>query len=211
MHLELRPKGRITWNSRKYTSRIHCQFVNNPIVEDEDQMPFMKGYLYEDSDSDSESDHSHPLSCSCRAENTLYLDTKDSSIVQEYEILGNIDKKLHILLGRHYFKKDSDLENSVNILLKLVPNKKVYTNKLNMRILYKIISHFRSRFENAFSILETEFNEGKFFSDETYKKIKLKKFIKDKEQKCRSSLGFENDSPRSKAFFLLMRHNRKIK
>lgn len=179
-------------------------------MEDEDQMPFIQGYLYE-KDSDSESDNSHPQSCSCRNEPTLYLEPKDSTMVQESEVLETIHKKLHILTSRHYFKKDSDLENSVNVLLKSVPTKKVYTNKLTMRVLYKILIHFRSRFEYALSILETEYNQGKFFSDETYKKIKLKKFIRDKEQKCRSSLGFENDSPRSKAFFLLMRHNRKIK
>ena len=39
--------------SRKITSQVHAQFINNGAIDDEDQMPFMDGYIV-DSDSDSE-------------------------------------------------------------------------------------------------------------------------------------------------------------
>lgn len=39
-----------------YNSKVHCQVIGNDVIEDEDQMPFMDGYLI-DSDSGKQTDY----------------------------------------------------------------------------------------------------------------------------------------------------------
>ena len=62
-----------------------------------------------------------------------------------------------------------EITEHIDNILKLIPSKKEYTSSITMRVLYKSIQYFRSRFESMFTILETEYQHSKFFSDEVYK------------------------------------------
>lgn len=93
----------------------------------------------------------------------------DLENVKEQESTSIIDDHLQQLFTRNYFKKDSEKAEAILSIIKLVPIRKQFTNNLFMRILYKVTCYFRTKFEFAMTILETDYNEAKFYSDEIYK------------------------------------------
>ena len=117
-------------------------FINNGIVEDEDQMPFMDGYLLTNNESDDDSDTSidkdknYSRSLSNKSENGEAMDKAEIAWKE------SIDNNL-----RNYFKiqsinDDAEFKEKINSLFSLIPEDKRYTNNIYLRILYKMLCFF---------------------------------------------------------------------
>jgi len=127
---------------KKYNAKVHCQLVCNSTIQDEDQMPFMEGYLL-DSDSETDSDSSissgrYSYNINNRESSHLNNDTNnDSTKDTEYELI--VDDHLNTLLTKNYFKNETDKEAAVKNLLNLIPARSQITNKLYLKVMYKVI------------------------------------------------------------------------
>lgn len=105
--------------SKKYNSQVHAQFVCNSLIQDEDQMPFMDGYLNDsDSDSDSASNiYNYQCYSSYQKDNTFLYSTKtvsqlgwekamenSSETDPPTDIESKINEELSQLLNTYFFK-----------------------------------------------------------------------------------------------------------
>lgn len=141
------------------------------MIEDEDQMPFMQGYLMssdEESDYDLDSSSSSYNWNSDRDCSSARTEVDDVDL-EERKIIEDTDNSLNILLNIHEFKEESEVSEHIDKIINEVPIKREYTNNIFLRVLYRIIQYFRGRFESMFTIWETEFQHSKFFSDDMYK------------------------------------------
>lgn len=95
--------------NKKITSQVHAQFINNDIIEDEDQMPFMQGYIM-DSDSESSSDTSYFSSESeqdsqSNSQSKTGEDINDTINKTKLESMNiEVDAKLTDLFNKYYLK-----------------------------------------------------------------------------------------------------------
>lgn len=95
--------------NRKITSHVHAQFINNDIIEDEDQMPFMDGYIM-DSDSESGSDTSYFSSeneenSQSNSQWKTGEETTDTVNKSRIECINTeIDAKITDLFSKYYLK-----------------------------------------------------------------------------------------------------------
>ena len=155
--------------SQQYTSHVHSMMINNGIIEDEDQMPFMNGYLMpsdDESNDDSDTSDDSEISKNSNSNKTEISDLEDP---EECLYKENTDQSLRNILKINSLNNEWDVKDKINETVNSIPSDKQFTNSLNWRVLYKILIYFRRRFESLFTVLETEYNHSKFFSNESYK------------------------------------------
>jgi hypothetical protein len=99
--------------NKKITSQVHAQFICNGVIEDEDQMPFLDGYIMDsDSDSDSnggylssESETSNKSNSQSNSQSKTGEDTNDTVNKPKLAFIDNeVDAKLKELFNIYQFK-----------------------------------------------------------------------------------------------------------
>jgi hypothetical protein len=95
--------------NKKITSQVHAQFICNGAIEDEDQMPFLDGYIM-DSDSDSDSNDGYLSSESetsnkSNSQSKTGEDTNDTVKKPKLTLIDSeVDAKLKDLFNIYQFK-----------------------------------------------------------------------------------------------------------
>jgi hypothetical protein len=95
--------------NKKITSQVHAQFICNGAIEDEDQMPFLDGYIM-DSDSESDSNDGYLSSESetsnkSNSQSKMGEDTNDTLKKPKLAFIDSeVDAKLKDLFNIYQFK-----------------------------------------------------------------------------------------------------------